>query len=271
MARQKPPNHVGKLTSSPYGDLWEEYRDAWERLYDHGIDRDWIYRSFQRARQLGATDLCLTKAHITKTIAPLTLRPSAEKKLADKLYYLAGHYYSPRFHKLFGDAPSDVRRLLRRIASTAAKLDDLMSKVSHATWRQVGAARLSLHSQRRGRPDVQWSDVQNQIADLATSARIVADEFPTAGRGRSEKVLLGRWLRHSAEAIEEATGQKIRTQISDSAGANFRFEGLEGEAFQSYCRTVDPGLAMKTLVQAVRCYQRYGVTGTRPKSKKAAI
>ena len=259
--RQKPPNHVGKLTGFPYGDLWEEYGEPWERLWDHGYDRDLIDRYFRMARRLGQTDLSLTKAQIRRTIAPLRLRPSAHKKLTEKLYYLAGHYYSPRFHKLAGDAPSDVRRMLKRVASTATKLENLMSKVTHAAWRQVGAARLNMHSERRGRPDISWPDLQDQIADLASSAQTIADEFPRAGRGTTEKVLLGRWLRQSAEALEEATGRTIQTKVSDSAGPNFRFEGADGAVFQSYCSIVDESIATKTLVQAVRSYERHGFAG----------
>jgi len=270
VGRQKPPDHVGKLTGFPYGDLWEEYGEPWERLWDHGYDRDLIDRSFKMARKLGATDLHLTKAQIRRTIAPLGLRPSAHKMLAEKLFYLAGHYYSPRFHKFLGDAPSDVRRLLRQATSTATKLEALMSKVTPAVWRQVGAARLNMHSDRRGRSDVQWPNLQNEIADLARSAGTIADEFPRAGRGTSEKVLLGRWLRQSTEAIERATGRKIQTKVSDSAGPNFRFVGDDGLVFQSYCSTVDKSIATKTLVQAVRSYQRYGFAGPPSKSSKAS-
>jgi hypothetical protein len=38
------------------------------------------------------------------------------------------------------DAPSDVQKLLKREVSTATKLDALMTKVTDATWRHVGAA-----------------------------------------------------------------------------------------------------------------------------------
>ena len=262
MARQKPPESTGKLTGIPYGDLWEESGESWERLYDHGYDRDLIDRSFEKARQLGAEHLCLTVQGIELILTPLALSHHARAQLAEKLYYFAGHYYSPRFHKLFGDAPTDARRLLRQISTTAAKLDSLMSRATPSVWRQVGAARLRLHRQRRANADLEWSRLQDYVADLARSAKIIADEFPVAGRGMSERVLQARWLRHSVEAIQQACGRDIVTKVSDSAGANFRCEGTDGQVLETYCRAVDKGIASATIVQAVRAFQEHGIPGS---------
>ena len=259
--RQKPPSSTGKLTGFPYKDLWEEFGEPGERLYAHGLERELIDRSFKRARELGATDLRLTVDEVSDVIAPLGLSAPVQRQLAEQLYYLAGHYYSPRFHALFGDAPADVRSLTRRVASTAKKLDKLMSELTPAVQRYLGGARWKLGKQRRSSPKLQWSVLQDQIVDLSNSAMTVANEFPRFGRGNTVKVLQGRWLRQSAEAVEEATGRPIETRVSDSAGPNYRFQGVEGTSFQAYCNAVDKHLAPKTLVQAVRAYQKYGIGG----------
>lgn len=256
MAKQKPPECKGKLTGIPYGDLWEESGDIRERLYDHGIDRALIDRAFDEARALGADHLLLTVEQMQAIIAPLGLAPEEQARLAERLYYLAGHYYSPRFHKLFGDSPAEARALLRRVASTAAKLDGLMSKATDSLWRQVSLVRLQQHKARRGDADLKFPKLQNYVADLATAARIVADEFPVPGRGMTEKVLLRRWLKYSAEALEEATGKKIRTKILGSGAGDHRCEGVEGEVFEAYCRTVDKGITSATIVQAVRAFAK---------------
>lgn len=271
VAKQKPPNSVGHWTGFPYADLWEEFGESSERLWDHGCDRDRIDRHFRMAREFGGTDLVLTKAQIRRIIEPLELQSSTSTKLAETLFYLAGHYYSPRFHKLFGDAPADARRLLKRIAWTATKLERLMSQMTDATERQVRAARLSMHGKRRSRFELERSDLMDEIADFASLAAIIADELPQMGRGTTEKVLQGRWLRHSAEAIELATGRTITAKVGDSAGANYRFEGTEGAVFQAYCTTVDKGLFAATLVKSVRLYHRHGLAGLPPKSAKGSI
>jgi hypothetical protein len=255
VARQKPPKSAGKITGIPYGDLWEESGDAGERLYDHGYDRDLIDRNFKEARELGAIDLLLTKEQMKLIVAPLGLPREAQTRLAEKLYYFAGHYYSPRFHKLFGDAPAQARKLFQQIKSTATKLEKLMCRVTPALWRQAGAARLQLHEQRRADADLEWARLQDYVADLASSADTIAKEFPVPGRGTSEKVLRGRWLRSSADAVEQATGRKIRTKVLGSGAEHYRCEGVQGEVFETYCRSVDKGITSATIVHAVRALQ----------------
>lgn len=263
MPKQKPPDSIGKLTGFPYKDSWEEFGEPWERLYDHGLERELIDRSFARARELGASELSLTKDEISEIIAPLMLSAEIHRRLVEQLYYLAGHYFSPRFHKLFGDTPSDVHRLMRRVASTAVKLNKLMSEVTPAVRRYVVGASWKLGKRRRTGPELEWAALQDQIIDLANSATTVAEEFPRFSRGKTVKVLQDRWLRQSAEAVEKATGHSIETKVSDSAGTNYRFERVEGAVFQAYCNAVDKQLVTKTLVQAVRAYQRQGSGGSR--------
>lgn len=252
------------MTGFPYEDSWEEFGEPGDRLYDHGLDRALIDHSFDKARKLGAIDMNLTEREVRNILAPLKLSPKIRRQLAGRLYYLAGHYYSPRFHKLFGDAPADVRELTRRVASTAKKLDGLMSKLTPAVQRYLGGARWKLGKRRRSSPELQWSVLQDQIVDLSNSARTVADEFPKFGRGETVKVLQGRWLRQSAEAVENATGHTIKTKASDSAGPYYRFEGVEGAVFEAYCNAVDKHLVPKTLVQAVKAYQKHGIGGRPP-------
>lgn len=261
MARQNPPNSIGKLTGFPYKDSWEEFGEPGDRLYTHGLERELIDRSFKRAGELGATDLSLTIAEVSAIITPLELSVPVHQRLAEQLYYLAGHYYSPRFHELSGDAPGDVLILTRRVASTAKKLDKLMSELTPAVQRYLGGARWKLGKRRRSSPELEWSVLQDQIVDLSNSAMTVANEFPRFGRGNSVKVLQGRWLRQSVEAVEKATGRPIETRVSDSAGPNYRFQGVEGAVFEAYCNAVDKHLVSKTLVQAVRAYQKHGIGG----------
>lgn len=271
MAKQKPPKSAGKLTGFPYSDLWEEFGEPWERLHIDGLSRELIRRAFERARKSGRKDLYLTKSELQRILKPLPLSAEARARLADKLYHLAGHYYSPRFHKMDGDTPAEVKELLSRIARLAEALDDRMARVTDAVWRNVGGARWALGKRRRASPDLDWSVLRNQIGDLASSTKTIADEFPQFGRGTTEKVLLGRWLRQSAEAIELATGTSIKSKVSDSAGRNYRFEGIEGEVLERYCRRVDKGLTAKTIVQAVRAYQRHGNSGMPSKSTNSEI
>lgn len=203
---------------------------------------------------MGADHLSLEIEQMKAIVRPLGLAPEVQNKLAEKLFYLAGHYYSPRFHKLFGDSPAEARALLRRVASTAVKLDELMSKVTDSVWRQVSLVRLKQHKARRGDADLKFSELRNYVADLAIAAQIVADEFPVPGRGMSEKVLLRRWLRYGAEALEEATGKLIRTKVLGSGARDYLCDGVEGEVFETYCRTVDKGITSATIVQGIRAY-----------------
>jgi hypothetical protein len=261
MAKQKPPNSAGKLTGYPYKHSWEVFGESWEPLYLHGLEREQIRQSFARARKAGANDLYLTKKEVRKIIAPLKLSSRVNRELADKLYHYAGHYNSPRFHKLDGDAPAQVPKLLMKVVNAAVALDKAMGQLTPDVWRYVGGARWKLGKRRKASPELDWSALQNQITDLANSARMVAAEFPKFGRGTSEKALLGRWLRHSAAALELATGTQIQTKTSNSAGRHYRMEGVEGEVFQKYATRVDKGLAPKTIIMAVREYQQHGVAG----------
>jgi site-specific DNA recombinase len=97
VTRQKPPNSTGKLTGFPYKDSWEIFGEPGDRLYTHGLERELIDRSFKRARELGATDLCLTMDEVSDILAPLELSAPVHQELAEQLYYLAGHYYSPGY------------------------------------------------------------------------------------------------------------------------------------------------------------------------------
>jgi hypothetical protein len=239
--------------------LWEESGEWWERLYVLGIDRDVIDRAFERAGQLGAHELCLTKEQVQAVIARLELSPDTEEELTDRLYYLAGHYYSPRFHKLFGDDPVSARRHLKSVAATAAKLQRLTSGMSASVMRNFNAVRLQIHARRRGLPFMEWSDVVKEIVDIEEAARTVEAEFPVQKRGTNPKVLQGRWLRHAAEAIEKATGATIETAANDSAGKNHRLLSPGGVALLAYCRTVDRRVAVKTIVEAVRTFHRVGI------------
>lgn len=261
---------AAKSSGFPFDDLWEEAAPPAERLYDHGIDREIIDRNFKRAEELGADYLGLTKESVRKTISELNLEGDAEERLADRLYYLAGHYYSPKFHKLFGDDPTSARVHFKSVAATAAKLQKLVSAMSASMARQFNAVRLQAHSRRRGTPFMEWSELAKELADVETAAETVAAEIPVQKRGANPKVLQGRWLRHSAEAIELATGRKIQTKTSDSSGSNYRFEGVEGAVFEAYCKAVDECLAVKTLVRAVRAYQRCGIGGSPPKSENSS-
>jgi hypothetical protein len=183
VTKQKPPNSTGKLTGFPYKDLWEEFGEPGERLYTHGLERELIDRSFKRARELGATDLSLTKDEVSDIIAPLKLSAKARKLLAGQLYYLAGHYYSPRFHELFGDAPADVHKLTRRVASTARKLDKLMSELTPAVQRYLGGARWKLGKRRRASPELRCG------SSPPATARI--------SRRSSRAIACGSWIRPS--------------------------------------------------------------------------
>jgi len=256
VAKQDPPKSTESLSGFPFHDLWEESAPPSERLYEHGLDRDIIDRAFERARQLGADELSLTKEQVRGILAPLKLSADSEDRLSEKLYYYAGHYYSPWFHKLFGDDPVSARRHLRSVAATAAKLQALTFEMSASVARQFNAIRLQIHSKRRGLPFMDWAELAKELADVEKAARTVAAELPVQKRGANPKTLQGRWLRHAAEAIEEAVGRRIETKTSDSAGKNFRFEGVEGETFEKYCRLVNKGLARKTLVAAVKDYHR---------------
>jgi hypothetical protein len=271
MDKQKPPDSAGKLTGFPYRENWEEFGEPWERFYNHGIDRDLIHRAFARARKQGRRDLCLTKTEVCEITGPLGLSARRNALLADQLYYFAGHYYWPWFHKMDGDSPAEVRKLMKSMAATAGQLERQLDRVTPALWRHVDVARWALGEHRRAGHELEWSPFRDQIADLARAARTLAEEFPQFGRGTTEKVLLGRWLRQSAEAIELATGNQIRSKTSDSAGRNHRFEGAEGTVFEKYCKRIDKGLATRTLVAAVRSYQRHGIAGMPPKSGEAGI
>lgn len=259
MPKQKPPDSTGKITGFPYKDLWEVFGELGDRLYNHGLDVDLIDRSFKKASELGAPDLNLTTDAISRILNPLNLAEDARDQLAKQLYYLAGHYYSPRFHELFGDAPADVPKLLRRIGFTVEKLNRLVSDLTPAVQRYLAGARWKLGERRRASPELQSSVLQDQIVDLGNAAMMVAEEFPKFGRGKTVKILEQRWLRQSAEAVERATGRPIETKVSGSAGPHYRFHGVEGGVFEAYCKAVDRHLVVKTLVNAVRAYHRDGL------------
>jgi hypothetical protein len=259
VAKQEEPKSAIELGGFPFHDLWEEAAPSWERLYDHGIDREIIDQAFKKANKLGADELGLTKGRVRETLACLELGLELEERLADRLYYLAGHYYSPRFHKLFGDDPTSARRHLNSIAATAAKLRQLTSKMSASMMRQFGAVRLQAHARRIGTPFVDWSDLAQELEDIEMAAATVAAEIPIQKRGSNLKVLQGRWLRHTVEAIELATSEKISTKTRDAAGINYRLPGPEGKAFSAYCDVVDGKITPKTLVDAVRTFRRDGI------------
>lgn len=262
MGPQKPRESAGRSSGFPYDDLWEELGPPGERLYDHGIDRDIIDRAFKKAKKLGALELVLTKKSVRETLSSLGLTVGTAAQLADRLYYLAGHFYSPRFHKLFGDDPVKARERLDSLAGTAAKLQRLTSEMTPSLQRQFDAVRLGLHAgQRAGTPFLSSSNLEDELADIEKAARTVSAEFPSLRRGSNPKVLQGRWLRQAAEAIENAAGVKIETKVSDAAGKNFRFIGAAGDAYSAYCRLVDRGIATKTMVEAVRAFRRHGIDG----------
>jgi len=271
MARQKPPNPKGEITGFPYDDCWEEFGPPEKPLYDHGIDRELIDRSFAKAHGLAPNEFSLTEVTVFQALSQLKLDPLEIRSLAKRLFCFAGHYYSPRFHKLFGDDPATSRRKLRSVAATAAKLDRLVSELTPPIQRHVDVARWSLRSERKSSPEIDWPTRRDYISELACSSKRVADEFPQFGRGSTQKVLLGRWLRQSAAAIEQATGRQIIAKTSDSAGKNFRFEGLEGATFKRYCKAVDRSVSTKAMVMAVRAYHDHGISGRPSKSRKRPI
>jgi len=269
--RQKPPDPRGKLSGFPYHDCWEEFGPPEKPLYDHGIDRAVIDHAFAKARSLAPNEFRLTKATVFRALSQLELDPLEIRSLAKRLFCFAGHYYSPRFHKLFRDDPATSRRKFRSVAATAAKLDRLVSELTPSIQRHVDVARWSLRSERKSSPEIDWPTRRDYIFELARSSQDVADDFPQFGRGSTQRVLLGRWLRQSAAAIEEATGPEIITKTSDTAGKNFRFEGLEGAAFEGYCKAVDPSVPLETMVMAVRAYQKHKISGRPPKSQNLSI
>lgn len=242
MAQEEPPKTAIEPSGFPTHDLWEESGAAWERLYAHGLDRHIVDLNFKRARELGADRLSLTDEVIRRTLVTLQLAAEDEDWLTNKLFCLAGQYYSPRFHKLFEDDPRSAKSHFRSIAGTAAKLQKLISKLSFSMDRQFHAVRLQLHSRRSiPRPAfLDRSSLAAELADLEAAANTAAREIPVLSQGSNPRILQGRWLRHAAEAIERVTRRKIKTKSNDTAGKNYRLVGSDGEALRAYARAVEP-------------------------------
>lgn len=263
MERQKPPKSVGHISGFPYDSSWEEFVGPGGLFHLDGLSREIIDRNFERAAGLGATYLCFRKLEFEAILAPLQLGPGDTEQLVDTLYYLAGHYRAPQFRKLFKDSPPAVRERMSQISKASTKLASLLSQNSWSVERYLRGVRLKLAPERLGNEDLtlELKELRNQIADLGRAAETIAQEMPLLPQGTSVDVLLGRWLRQSAAAIENAAHRPIVTKESDSTGAEFRFEGVVGEVFRSYCVRVNKGLFPKTMVRAVREYHEYGIGG----------
>lgn len=253
MAKQTPTGPLRDFAGFPYSDCWEEFGCLREALRLHGTDRDVIDRYFKRAHELQAPRLTFEKKEFEEMIAPLGLSAEREEQLADKLYYLAGHYLAPAFRKFFEESPSDVRVRLERIASTAAEVDVLMGDLGFAGTRFLRGARMRLGKERQGDLDVSLTELQAQLANLSKAAELVAAKIPRFKRGSTVQVLRARWLRESVAVIEGATQSRIVAKVSDTDGKNYRLEGPEGEVFERYCGRV-ANISVKPMVEAVRAY-----------------
>lgn len=261
MPKQKPPNSVGQTTHFPYSSYWEEFAEPWEPLYAHGTERIAIQRMFASALEGKAKYLWLGRREVLDILRPLALSGQARRKLADDLYYLAGHHIGAQVKKVTGDTPADVRKKLSQISNYAAKVEALMGEMSDGVQRYMRGTRLALGLEKRGSGSATWEEARECLLQLATCAETIAAEMPHLKPGTSMNVLRGRWLRQSAAAVENRLGARIGVWKCIRGKQIYSFRGLEAEVFEAYCRRVDGGITQSPIRQAVKDFHNFGMAG----------
>lgn len=245
----------------PIERLWENERPSWEGelgedpLGDDLEGRLWAVRLAIKkglAPEDAPTSL-IDRNSIEALLDPLVL--SDPYQTVDALWRIAGRHLRPRHMEILGSGPKAIAALLDEIRRNVIQLEATVDRLPPVVRDFLTEAFQMLPSQCQNNDRLDLAALERALPDLGHVVYFVADTLARKRR-RPPNILRRQTLLDAAAAIEEATGNRIRTHWREKDRPCFKFRGEDGRALLGFMKIVEPGVSEMALVKDFRTLRK---------------
>lgn len=244
----------GFLIDFPVERLWENERTSWEGdlgedpLGDDLEGRLWAVKLAIKSGVApdGASRTLIDRNDIERLLEALELSDPAPAMEA--LWRIAGRHLRPKHMEILGSGPKAIATLLDEIRRNVVQLEETVDRLPLVVRAFLSESFRMLPSQLRNNDELDLIALERALPDLGHIVYFIGEALARRRR-RPPNILRRQTLLDAADAIEEATGDRIQTRWREKDTPCFKFRGEDGQALVEFMKMVEPGVSEKALPQ----------------------